>query len=596
MLVTQLVASMPCITGILVSSCIIVLLVISSIPFSNAQWFQQGFNSVHSNQSPYNTRDISGICTMWTSYEVPSNVTMRSMAFPILQTNDSMYIIYKNVVLDAESGSILMNWDFNRFGYAVAIANISSNEYQSIIITVRPAPSNMSMSVAAYTLPKYNDMTANQLSNVWMNDALRITSDYELVLDEEYTQSLIIYFADKYLLHLTALDIRTGASKWSHIYVGSNIGGVVASRGKVYLLVVSQDPASSKIICLDGISGDEIWNEPADSLQRLFTLIEYDDVLIGSAFTNATMDFYYLTAFDIQDGTVLWNQSDFFERLIPNVPILNVAQVRKTEDKCIDGIQLLVSRKDGLLTTCTTLNSTTTNGTYWINSSPMKPYQNSMNILSLSEPEKNVISISSQAVYDHKILFYRTIYETPSSCNLNYHEWHNPIQGGGPYKYIYVAAEKIQTSAFRIVAMDTQTCRIFPKCPYFEFISRSRLAIGLIVLIALNACCITMCAFCFCYCCKACNPEKSATNMCRNCSHCCDMSLLIARFCEATSNCYEHCCCGFCGRSYDYFDSYPEAYASSNLSSRYNLMYNLDLNGDHGNEDWRQEKLGNNKE
>jgi len=599
---------------------------------TEAQWLQPGFNSIHSNESPYNVDDVSGVCTMWTSVALSSPKTKKKLLvqmkeipqFSVLQTNDTSgnyFIVYKNVILNQETGVVVTQWSLDTFGYVIALSSHQEQQQLSVdstgvattgaeertttmFLTLKPADSEgaSSLLLSAYVLNDGNEQDAKKkkkqepLRLIWANEALRISNQFELIVDEQ-TRQVFVYFAGPYALHVSALHLETGHHIWDATYFGDTIGGMVVSEQRVYLGVtyVNETGAehSNMIVCLDAQSGHVLWKHTSDfSFQRVFTLLESERLLVASA-VNKTTNVYYTVAYNIDNGEIEFDHSSFFEFLTPNAPILSVAQVSgKGSQFCANGTAILVSRKDGLFTLCASMVNHTSvngtyeqsimiNGTYWTDSMSKKSGSYPTDLLSLSDTSKNVILLSSDSVSINHIMLYGQSGISPSHCGLRYHSWKSPIQGSKT-RYIFSAAEATDDTTFRIIAMDPKNCRnILPLCPLFEIITKQRIAGGFIVLIALNVCCAVCCTLCCCYCCKECNPQKSASSACYDCSRCCDVSYHVANVCESMNGCMERCCPCLRQKS-AYLDTFPDGYESDMTSAlRYQLKTNMAENDEY---------------
>lgn len=713
------------------TSTFLLLLLLQHVMVCQAQWLQPGFDSIRSNESPYNGKgvkgggdDVSGVCTMWTSQVITgtgggissSGVAkqeklLRRMreswpTFSVLELNETMtvvsggqpttvvvqFLIYKNVILNQESGSVVAQWNMETFGYVYALskqggapaaaaasttmAGLSDNlrrfETKSLLFTVRPDSGNASvliLSAHMLNIDGQNNVTTNDssgrvsgkgkpppLTTVWTIQDLRLSPQFDMVVDHESSQ-LIVHYKDHRLsdeLHVIAVQIGTGRIAWHTTLMANQISGIVVSNQRIFMGVLYDEVKNqtttttfgvstnlydnydhsnnginrNMIVCLDVVDGETLWEEESSldfSFKKVFTVLEDARLLITSAMDHKTR-MHYTVALSVDNGRIEFDHGSFFGSLSKNQPILSVVQassynIEKTGGNlCYDTslksnsssvVLLLVSRTDGLFTLCTTMyqvvNQTTatafaedntiyesvvdgtgmylefndaktvvvTNGTYWADSATgVHPLvrQQSLNLLSLSEPDRNVILVATDLPDTHYLMLYGHNRAVPSHCTLRYHYWTSPIQASRT-RYIITAAESLTDSTFRVIALDPKNCRnIIPLCPLFELITKQRIAAGFIVLIILTACLASCCTLCCCYCCKQCNPEKSATSAYRDCSQWCDISFVVANICESMSNCMDKCCCCCCGsRSKSvYFDTFPVSSRDSDM--RYQLF------------------------
>jgi outer membrane protein assembly factor BamB len=458
--------------------------------------------SPYNNNNNENRRDITGICTQWTSYPLRYDNEMKSIAsFPLLQTHDSQFLIYKNSLLDRK-GNCLMQWRLKDTGYAVAYVYNKTDATQ-FIIALNP-DSNGNFFLSANALPS-SVKNRNYLDIIWSNVDYKFSSNFQILVDEEVSRNVFVYHAIASTPSnavVTALNIETGTIRWIKGLDVAIRGILVASKGRLF---ISFD---TTVTALNATNGTTLWT--SKQTRKLFSVIEHKDVVITSSFSNSV---FYIRALNANNGTLVWSSQQYFAKLPANIDIVNSAQVYSKN--C--SFELLIERTDGIYTICDNTSGSTT-GLYWSSSNPGMEIKNTA-LLSLGDGQKNIIGTRSSLVI-HNITFYKAINQAHYTCSLKYNAFQQAIQDKD--RVIYVPVEHVQNPEFRIIAFSTTSCKLFPNCPYFEITSthRFKIIIGVIcTAFGVFLCCLSIC----CCCCirSGCCGLCSFCNMPGNLRRCC---------------------------------------------------------------------------
>jgi len=104
--------------------------------------------------------------------------------------------------------------------------------------------------------------------------------------------------------------------------VGGGYGGIAVSSGRVYVMDRQRDPDVERVLCFDGVTGDQLWlhDYSAD-----YSGVSYDNgpratptVVDGRVYTLGAVG--HLFCFDADDGKVIWSK-DLVAKFGARVPI-----------------------------------------------------------------------------------------------------------------------------------------------------------------------------------------------------------------------------------------------------------------------------------